>query len=104
MSLEHQHLSSGSGAKGGAAETADAAADHTTSTLSFTQPSPWESHHCDPCLLEMGGRWLIPLLLLGLAWGQELIDQLFWGFHGIPDGGAAAGENPDRPLPRGLGF
>ena len=24
----------------------------------------------------MGGRWLIPLLLLGLAWGQELIDQL----------------------------
>ena len=27
----------------------------------------------------MGGRWLIPLLLLGLAWGQELIDQLFWG-------------------------
>jgi hypothetical protein len=27
----------------------------------------------------MGGRWLIPLLLLGLAWGQELIDQLLFG-------------------------
>ena len=29
--------------------------------------------------MEMGGRWLIPLLLLGLAWGQELIDQLLTG-------------------------
>ena len=28
----------------------------------------------------MAGRWLIPLLLLGVAWGQELIDQLL--FHG----------------------
>ena len=27
----------------------------------------------------MGGRWLIPLLLLGLAWSQELIDQLLFG-------------------------
>ena len=27
----------------------------------------------------MGGRWRIPLLLLGLAWGQELIDQLLFG-------------------------
>ena len=27
----------------------------------------------------MGGRWLIPLLLLGLGWGQELIDQLLFG-------------------------
>ena len=25
---------------------------------------------------EMVVRWLIPLLLLGLAWGQEVIDQL----------------------------
>ena len=32
-----------------------------------------------PACLEMGGRWLIPLLLLGLAWGQELIDQLLFG-------------------------
>ena len=35
----------------------------------------------------MAGRWLIPLLLLGVAWGQELIDQLlFQGRWNLPMG------------------
>ena len=35
----------------------------------------------------MGGRWLIPLLLLGLAWVQELADQLlFQGRWNLPMG------------------
>ena len=40
VSLEHQHLSSGSGAKGSAAETTDAAADHNhiDPVLHPTQP------------------------------------------------------------------
>ena len=35
----------------------------------------------------MAGRWLIPLLLLGMAWCQELIDQLlFQGRWNLPMG------------------
>lgn len=35
----------------------------------------------------MAARWLIPLLLLGLAWAQELIDQLFFqGRWNLPMG------------------
>ena len=35
----------------------------------------------------MAGRWLIPLLLLGLAWCQELIDQvMFLGQWNLPMG------------------
>ena len=35
----------------------------------------------------MAARWLIPLLLLGLAWAQELMDQLFFqGRWNLPMG------------------
>ena len=44
----------------------------------------------------MGGRWLIPLLLLGLAWVQELADQLLLaGQWNLPMG-------PGLPLWRAL--